>query len=51
MGTLVDHELRVNSVSGLKAVDASAIPAPITAHLQVTVYALANQVADLIPCS
>ena len=48
MGKVVDSELRVKGVSGLRIVDASVIPAPIAAHLQVAVYALANQAVDII---
>lgn len=48
MGKVVDNELRVKGVSGLRIVDASVIPAPIAAHLQVAIYALANQAADII---
>ncbi|KIW31180.1 uncharacterized protein PV07_02848 [Cladophialophora immunda] len=48
MGSVVDTELRVKGVSGLRVVDASVIPLPICGHLQVATYAIAAQAADLI---
>ncbi|KAJ5946033.1 GMC oxidoreductase [Penicillium verhagenii] len=48
MGRVVDAELRVHGVKGLRIVDASAIPLPLAAHLQVAVYALAARAADFI---
>ncbi|KAH6692559.1 GMC oxidoreductase [Plectosphaerella plurivora] len=48
MGTVVDTELRVNGVKGLRVVDSSVIPVSISANLQVAVYALAEQAAEII---
>ena len=48
MGTVVDNNLQVRGVDGLFVVDASVIPVPIAAHLQVAVYALAEQAAEII---
>ncbi|UNI24941.1 hypothetical protein JDV02_010656 [Purpureocillium takamizusanense] len=48
MGKVVDSNLRVEGVDRLRVVDASVFPVPITGHLQVAVYALALQAADII---
>lgn len=48
MGHVVDAECRVKGVKGLRVADASVIPAPISAHYQVPVYAIAEQVAEMI---
>lgn len=48
MGKVVDTELRVKGVEGLRVVDASILPVSIAAHYQVCVYALAEQAADII---
>ncbi|OHF01736.1 GMC oxidoreductase [Colletotrichum orchidophilum] len=48
MGTVVDGDLRVMGVSGLRVVDTSVFPVSISANLQVAAYALGEQAADVI---
>jgi choline dehydrogenase-like flavoprotein len=48
MGKVVDSNLCVYGVQGLRVVDASVIPLPIAAHYQACTYALAHQAAEII---
>jgi choline dehydrogenase-like flavoprotein len=48
MGKVVDSELKVKGINGLRVVDASVIPTPISAPIQACVYALAEQAAAII---
>lgn len=45
---VVDERLRVYGVRGLRVVDASIMPVQISAHLQATVYAIAEKGAAMV---
>jgi choline dehydrogenase-like flavoprotein len=45
MGGVVDSELKVWGVDGLRVVDASIIPTLPASHLQTSVYAIAEKVS------
>jgi len=46
--SVVDHELRVHGVDGLRVVDASVMPDQITGNLHAPVVMIAEKVADMI---
>ena len=48
MGKVVDADLRVYGVQGLRVADSSVLPHPIGGHPQATLYALAEQAAEII---
>jgi choline dehydrogenase-like flavoprotein len=45
---VVDERLKVYGVKGLRVVDASIMPLQISAHLQATIYAIAEKAAHMI---
>lgn len=45
---VVDERLRVYGVQGLRVIDASIIPLHVGAHIQSTVYAIAEKGASMI---
>lgn len=48
MGTVLDTNLKVRGVNNLRVVDTSVFPIPITGHLQVATFAMAEQAAEII---
>lgn len=48
MGNVVDGQLKLRGVNGLRIVDASVFPAPVSGALQASVYAVAELASDLI---
>ena len=45
---VLDDQLRVKGVEGLRVCDASAMPSQITGNLYATVIAIAEKAADMI---
>ena len=48
MGDVVDGQLKVKGVDGLRIVDASVFPAPVSGALQASVYAAAELASELV---
>ncbi len=48
---VVDTDLRVHGISGLRVSDATVMPLPISANTNATVYAIAARAAALIRAS
>ncbi|KAJ5155152.1 hypothetical protein N7492_007955 [Penicillium capsulatum] len=48
MGKVLDSNLRVLGVEGLRVADASILPVTVASHYQVLLYAVAEKAADLI---
>lgn len=48
MGKAVDSHCRVMGVKGLRVVDGSVFPVPLSCHIQAAVYAIAERVAEWI---
>jgi choline dehydrogenase-like flavoprotein len=48
LGSVLDAELRVKGVQGLRVVDASIFPAPVAGHPQATLYGITEMSAGMI---
>jgi choline dehydrogenase-like flavoprotein len=50
-GGVVDEQLKVYGIEGLRIVDASVFPMLPASHTMTTVYAVAEKAADIIKAS
>jgi len=48
LGGVVDHNLKIYGTTNLRVCDASIFPIAVGSHLQATVYAIAEKLADMI---
>jgi choline dehydrogenase len=48
IGAVVDGELRVHGIEGLRAADASVMPSIVSSNTGATVYGIAERAAELI---
>lgn len=48
LGEVVDEELRVKGVNGLRVIDASIFPGHVSGNIMSTTYAVAEKGADLV---
>ena len=48
MGKVIDSELKVKGVEGLRVCDASIFPVPLSAHYQAPIYAIAEKASEII---
>ncbi|MBW9122541.1 hypothetical protein JNB63_20855, partial [Microbacterium trichothecenolyticum] len=48
MGKVVDGECRVIGAKGLRVVDASILPCPLSGHYQAPMYGIAERAAEMI---
>ena len=51
MGSVVDGDLRVKGVQGLRICDASIFPSPVGGHPMASLYGVVEQAADIIASS
>ncbi|CAG8961905.1 hypothetical protein HYFRA_00013705 [Hymenoscyphus fraxineus] len=48
LGSVIDTNLKVKGVQGLRVIDASIFPAPLSGHPQATLYGVAELAAEII---
>ncbi|CAF9904235.1 MAG: hypothetical protein HETSPECPRED_003456 [Heterodermia speciosa] len=48
LGAVLDEEMRVRGVEGLRVCDASAVPSPVGGHPQGTLYGIGERAAEMI---